>query len=201
MMPEKTEPALDRIEDKTRPPMPTLRYLTLPDLSAAIPQVDELIQQRHRPPEDAQDYMWRLRRSETPEDAITLAAFAFQPKYAIWWGHECLRAMPEVLSDLDRHLMQGVAKWLGNPSVEHRHAVMRDALWAERKVPAVHLALAVGWSGGGIAPNDPASAPLHRCPRAINTSVLSCLAEGNVSRRGIYYAHFMDVAQSLFNVY
>ena len=89
----------------------------------------------------------------------------------------------------------------GEPTADNRHAVMKEALWASERCPGVHLGLAVGWSGGSIAPNDPAPVPLHRCPRAINTAVLSCLASAAISRRTIYLTRFMDVAQSLFKVY
>ena len=187
--------------DITRPPSTSLRYQTLADLYAGIPQVAELTQQRPRPTEDTYDFMWRLRRSKTPEDAVTLTAFAFTPKMAIWWGHECLRTMPEVLTSTDHHFMEGVARWLGDPSRENRQNLMREALWSPDRVPGTHLALAVGWAGGPVAPNDLASPPLHRSPRSLNTAVLSCLALSATSRRQIYYAHFMDVAQSLFRVY
>ena len=188
-------------EEKTRPPAAVLRYETLPDLFAAIPQVSEMMHARPRPPEGVQDFLWRLRRSDTPEEGVTLTAFAFVPKLAIWWGHECLRTIPEVLTQTDRDLMDMIAKWLAEPTGENRHAIMKEALWADSRSPGVHLGLAVGWSGGSIAPNDPAPVPPHRCPRAINTAVLTCLASAAISRRTIYLTRFMDVAQSLFKVY
>lgn len=198
---ERTRRPGDTGVEKTRPPAVTLRYDTLADLFASIPQIAEITTDRPRANENAQDVLFRLRRSDTPEEAITFAAFAFVPKMAIWWGYECLRSIPEVLTPTDRSMMDGIANWIGQPTTAHRHAVMKDALWAPERVPAVHLGLAVGWSGGSIAPNDPAAVPLHRCPRAINTAVLSVLAQANISRRTIYLTRFMDVAQSLFKVY
>lgn len=188
-------------EEKTRPPAAVLRYETLADLYAAIPQLSEMTHVRPRPPEEAQDFLWRLRRSTTPEEGVTLTAFAFVPKLAIWWGHECLRTIPEVLTPTDRTMMEMIARWIGAPTSENRHIVMKEALWASERSPGVHLGLAVGWSGGSIAPNDPSPVPLHRCPKAINTAVLSCLATAAMSRRTIYMTRFMDVAQSLFKVY
>lgn len=188
-------------EEKTRPPVAVLRYQTLAELYEAIPQVKDMTHVRPRPPEEAQDFLFRLRRSDTPEEGVTLTAFAFVPKLSIWWGHECLRTIPEVLSPTDRTMMEMIARWIGEPTSENRHAVMKEALWAPERSPGVHLGLAVGWSGGSIAPNDPAPVPLHRSPRAINTAVLSCLASAAISRRTIYLTRFMDVAQSLFKVY
>lgn len=188
-------------DEKTRPPAAVLRYETLAQLYEAIPQIKDMTHARPRPPEEAQDFLFRLRRSDTPEEGVTLTAFAFVPKLSIWWGHECLRTIPEVLTPTDRQMMDLVGRWIGAPTTENRHAVMREALWAPEKCPGVHLGLAVGWSGGSIAPNDPAPVPPHRCPRAINTAVLSCLASAAMTRRTIYLTRFMDVAQSLFKVY
>lgn len=198
---EQTRRPEDIGAEKTRPPAVMLRYDSMADLFAAIPQLAEITTDRPRANETAQDVLFRLRRSDTPEEAITFAAFAFVPKMAIWWGYECLRSIPEVLTSSDREMMEGIATWIGQPTTAHRHAVMKEALWAAERAPAVHLGLAVGWSGGSIAPNDPAPVPLHRCPRAINTAVLSVLAQANISRRTIYLTRFMDVAQSLFKVY
>jgi len=103
-------------DDKTRPPSASLRYQELADLYAGIPQIADATQQRPRPTESTYDFMWRLRRSETPEDGITLTAFAFTPKIAIWWGHECLRTMPEALTAADHHFMQGVAPPVSLPT-------------------------------------------------------------------------------------
>jgi len=188
-------------EERTGPALSVLVDPTLAERYEAIPLINDVTHVRPRPPEDVQDFLFRLRRSDTPEEGATLTAFAFVPKMSIWWGHECLRTIPEVLTQTDREMMDLIARWIGEPSTENRHAVMREALWAPERSPGVHLALAVGWSGGSIAPNDPAPVPLHRCPRAINTAVLSCLASAAISRRTIYLTRFMDVAQSLFKVY
>lgn len=194
-------PPLDDEEEKTRPPAMATRYDTLADLYSAIPQLAEVTQQRPRPGEEAVDYLMRLRQSTTPEEAVTFTSFAIQPKLAIWWGHECLRMMPDALSALDRQMMELVAGWIGRPDTAMRHYVMKEALWAPAKSPAVHLALAVGWSGGSIAPNDPAPVPLGRGPRAINAAILSCLARADLTRRPILLARFIDMAESLFKVY
>lgn len=106
---------LDDDGEKTRPPAVATRYGTLADLYGAIPQLAEVTQQRPRLDEEALHYLMRLRQSTTPEEAITFTSFAIQPKLAIWWGHECLRMMPDALSDLDRQMMELVAGWIGRP--------------------------------------------------------------------------------------
>ncbi len=187
--------------EKTRPPMAAVRFQTIQDLYAAIPQLAELTQQRPRPGETSVGYLARLRSSTTPEEAVTVTSFAVLPKLAIWWGHECLRLMPDALSPLDKSMMERVAAWIARPETDVRQGLMREALWAPTRSPGVMLGLAVGWSGGPIAPNDPAPVPLHRAPRSINTAILSCLAKADMRRRPIYLARFIDMAESLFRLY
>lgn len=187
-------------EDTTRPPLAAIRFETLQELYAGIPQTAELI--RHRPmAEDTyQTFLNRLRGSTTPEEAVTFTAFAAQPQMAIWWAHECLRNMAEALTPLDHQMMALVANWIGRPDKDTRHAAMKEALWAPMRTPGVFLALATGWSGGSIAPNDPAPVPLHRTPRAINTAIMSCLAKAPLHQRPVLLARFIDMADSILRV-
>ena len=77
---------------------------------------------------------------------------------------------------------------------------MKEALWAPQRTPVVLLGLAVGWSGGQFAPNDPSQVPPYRTPRAVNSAVLSCLAKSSLNRRPIELARFLDLALSLYRV-
>jgi hypothetical protein len=191
-----TEPA----PEKTRPPVSALRYPTLADLYTAIPQIAEVAQMRPDAGEHAAAFLARLRQSHTPEEAVTFTAHAVQPKVAIWWAHECLRQIPDALSDLDRAMMDRAAVWIAEPTPANRFAAMREALFAPTRSPGVMLGLAVGWSGGPIAPNDPAPVPPHRTPRALNTAVLSILAKADLRHRHVYLARFIDMAQGLFRL-
>ena len=187
--------------DKTMPPQSHVRFDTPLDLYAAIPQIAEMTQSRPREGEDAVTYLLRLRASTTPEEGVTFAAFALTPASAVWWGHECLRAMPDLLSGEDAQVLDAVTRWVRDPSTYNRQAIMRDALWANSRTPSIMLALAVGWSGGPIAPNDPAPVPLYRAPRSINSAILSSLARASLQARSIYLARFIDMAEALVRVY
>lgn len=187
--------------DSTRPPLTALRHEMPFVLYREMPQLAQLTQHRPRETEDGIDYLMRLRASTTPEEAVTFTAFAALPKMAIWWGYECLRQSAEGFSAPDRVLMELVATWTSYPDNENRYRCMREALFAPVATPAVHLGLAVGWSGGQIAPNDPAQVPPHRTPRAINTAVLSALAKSGLMQRSVQLARFIDQAAVLFRVY
>jgi hypothetical protein len=194
-MNDKAEPPAR--DEHTRPPIGSLRYPDAPSLYAAIPQVAELTQHRPRPDETAIEYLLRLRASTTPEEAITFTAFATLPQLAIWWGYECLRLMPDYLEARDRPYMEAIAAWTKAPTTDLRHRLMREALFAHFRSPAVMLALAVGWSGGPVAPNDPAPVPVHRLPRSLNSAVLSCLARAEMTRRPVLLARFITMAEAL----
>lgn len=188
------------MSEKTRPPLSALRYMTLDHLYAAMPQITDVTQMRPQPGEAALAFLLRLRASGTPEEAVTLTVHAVQPKLAIWWAHECLRQVPDALSQLDREMMEAVAAWIAEPSQTLRHGLMQRALWAPTRSPGVMLGLSVGWSGGSIAPNDPAPVPIHRTPKALNTAVLSMLAKVDLRQRPLYLQRFIDMAEALFRM-
>ena len=187
--------------DKTKPPVSTLRFETPFELYRNLPQIAQLTQQRPTEHEDELEYLFRLRASTTPEEAVTFTAFAVLPKMAIWWGYECLRLAGDDLSTEERQLMELVANWTQYPDNENRYRAMQAGLYGRVRYPSLYLCLAVGWSGGPIAPNDPAGVPPHRAPRAINTAVLSCLARADLNGRSVRLARFIDQAASLFRVY
>lgn len=186
--------------DKTQPPLPALRFHTPEELYAEMPQVGQLTLHRPRQDESALEYLYRLRASTTPEEAVTYTAFAAMPKMGVWWGYECLRLSGDELSQDDRHLIELIANWTQYPGNENRYRAMRMALYAPVRTPAVYLGLAVGWSGGPIAPNDTAGVPAHRAPRALSTAVLSCLARADIKSRSVRLARFIDQAATLYQL-
>ena len=196
------QPRADQEEqDKTQPPLSALRFEIPSDLYHNMPQLGRLTQNRPRENEDGLSYLMRLRASTTPEDAVTFTAFAAKPKMAIWWGYECLRLASYELSHDDRRMMELVATWTTYPDDENRFRAAREALYAAVRSPAVFLGLAVTWSGGTIAPNDPAPVPDHRAPRAINSAVLSCLSGAPLTNRPVQLARFIDLAAPLFRAF
>lgn len=193
-------PSDDAAKTETQAPSATLRYATPSELYGHFPEVKTLTLHRPREGETVQAYMYRLRGSTTPEETITFTAFAAQPAMAIWWAYGCLRTMADSLSPEDRGLMELIATWSGNPDNTNRWRVMKSALYAPKLTPVGHLGLAVGWSGGSIAPNDPAPVPAWRTPKSINTAVLSSIAHVSLQERSRSMARFIDLAGKMFDV-
>lgn len=185
-------------DDKTRPPVGALHHAEAKGIFAAIPQVAELMQHVPREGEDALAFLQRLRSSTTPEEAVTFTAFAALAQMGIWWGYEALRSMPGGVEPRDHTLMGLIAQWIATPSTDLRHRIMAQSLYAPSRSPAVMLGLAVGWSGGSIAPNDPAPVPRHRGPRSLNSAVLSCLARMPLVDRSVHLARVIALAETLY---
>lgn len=194
-------PAPTPEDERTQPPVSALRRATPWLLFRDIPEICDLIMQRPSEDEDNLGFLMRLRASTTPEEAVTYTAFAIRPEQAAGWGYECLRAMADHLNPMERPMMEMIATWLAHPGTAMRHRVMREALYAASRSPSVLLGLAVGWSSGGPAPNDDLPAPLWRMPQALNSAILSCLSRATLSRRPVYLARFIDMAESLFREY
>lgn len=188
-------------EEKTRRPQRSLRPESPAELFTQAAHLSDLVKLRPLPDEDRLRFLARLRFSTTPEEAVTYTAFAALPPSSAGWGYECLRLMAEHLQPQERQMMQQIANWLATPTTRLRHEIMKEALWAPTRGPSVLLGLAVGWSTGTPAPNDPDPSPSHKTPVAVNSAVLSCLARVPLSQRSIFLARILDMAETLFGAY
>lgn len=187
--------------DATIPPKKMLRHEPPAELYRAIPEVAYFTRQTPDEGEESHRFFERLKASTTPEDAVTFTAFATEPGVAIRWGMDCIRvAVPEPAPD-EMQLLSWVATWLDHPNHDNRWRAMQVAMFAPRRSPAVYLGLAVGWSGGPLAPNDPVQVPAWRCPRAVNSAIMRSIGQVGLERRSACLARVLDLAAGLFRVY
>ncbi|MEM7631368.1 MAG: hypothetical protein AAF822_04795 [Pseudomonadota bacterium] len=191
----------DTEQDRTIPPLRAVRYDRPIDLYREIPEVGGFTKHRPDDQEDPLGFFERLRASTTPEDAITYTAFATEPQVAINWGVEAIRvSLPDLPPD-ELQLMSWISQWLDHPSAENRWRTMQVALFAPRRSATVYLGLAVGWSGGALAPNDPVAVPEWRSPKAVNAAILRGLGQVGLEHRSVCLARVLDLAAGLFRVY
>lgn len=188
-------------QDHTIPPQRALRFDSPSQLYEKIPEVGGFTKHRPTEEEDPLGFFERLRASTTPEDAITYTAFATEPQVAIGWGVEAIRiSLPDLPPD-ELQLMSWISQWLDHPSSETRWRTMQVALFAPRRSATVYLGLAVGWSGGALAPNDPVMVPEWRAPKAVNAAILRSLGHVGLEQRSVCLARVLDLAAGLFRVY
>lgn len=180
-------------------PAPGLRVQQASKLFAMMPDMGKFFSQK---PEDGQhclDFLRRLRLGPVPEEAISLMAFGLLPRPAVWWGHECLKAAPDLLSDQDKAMMELVVTWVAEQDEGSRYAVMDAGNAASDKGPGVWLALGAGWSGGSMSHQGlPAVQPLSSLTgQVLNVAINAALARVPQDKRRRMLDHYVGMAEVL----
>lgn len=190
----------DLNSEQTLPPARAIRFDRVSDLFGEMPEIANFIQSRPLEDEGYRGFLERLRASHTPEDAVTFTAFAIEIEAAIRWGLDSILDIRPELTPEDTQLVNWIAEWLDDPQTTTRWKTMQMALFAPRRTPAVDLGLAVGWSGGPLAPNDLVSVPPWRAPRAISAGVLRAIGLVHTDHRSASMDHVLNRAAGLFRI-
>ncbi|WP_299287452.1 hypothetical protein [uncultured Tateyamaria sp.] len=191
----------DLNSEQTLPPARAIRFDRVADLFGRVPQIEEFMHERPQGDEGYRGFLDRLRSSQTPEDAITFTAFAIEPKVAIQWGLDCVLAIQGDLTPEETMLVNWIAEWLEEPTTDARWKTLQMAMFAQRRTAVVHLGMAVGWSGGPLAPNDLVTVPPWRAPRAISAAVLRAIGQVQTEHRQATLDHVLDRAAGLFRIH
>lgn len=191
----------DLNSEQTLPPARAIRFDRVADLFSELPQIGDFMDQRPEEDEGYRGFLERLRASKTPEDAVTFTAYAIEPNAAIQWALDSVLAIQPELTPDDTLLVNWIAEWLEEPSTEARWKTLQMAMFATRRTPAVYLGLAVGWSGGPLAPNDLVTVPAWRAPRAIGSAVLRAIGQVHSDHREASMDHVLDRAAGLFRIH
>jgi hypothetical protein len=175
-----------------------LRFGTARDLFEAFPTASEDIaaQPADRP---SLDFMAELVGGPTPEDGITFCAYLLPKREAVWWAHECLVDVADLLSGEDHELLALAEGWVRYPDEEQRSAVLDAGMAGAAKTPGVWVALAAGWSGGSMLTPDmePVEPPPYLTAKAVNAGVLSALARVDRKARAATLKLFANMGMQL----
>jgi hypothetical protein len=175
-----------------------LRFSTARDLFEALPTASEDIaaQPTDRP---SLDFMAELVAGPTPEDGITFCAYLLPKREAVWWAHQCLDNVAELLSAEDHEMLALAESWVRYPDEDQRCAVLDAGMAGMAKTPGVWVALAAGWSGGSMLPTDaaPVEAPPYLTAKAVNAGVLSALARVDRKSRAATLRLFVNMGIQL----
>lgn len=178
---------------------PGLRFQRAEDVYTHLPDVGQDIATRPRAELHCLDFVRQLLVGMTPEEALTFTAFALQPRHAIWWGHELMNAMPDILTDQDREMMALAAAWVAEPDDDHRRAAAAAGAGAQARSPGVWLAMAAGWSSGSMSKPDLPAVPVPPglLPRALNACALTSLARVPIAGRKRMLDHYVAMGEAL----
>lgn len=171
------------------------RFGTARDLFRAYPSASADI--RALPSEEPPLIFCRtLASSRTPEEAISFCGYYLPERVCVWWGHECLRNLSNLLEEQDVYMLSLVYGWVNDPSTYRRHDMLERALKAASRTPGVWIALAGGWSTEGhhrhVLPD-----PRFLTSRAVNTGILAALARVALSDRGPVLTDLVDMGVQL----
>ncbi|SIO01117.1 DUF6931 family protein [Vannielia litorea] len=175
-----------------------LRFEVAQELYDAIPEIEEDVTARPNG-HTSVDFIGALAEGETPEEALTYCAYVLPRRFAVWWGHECLKKIEDTLDQTDRDMLELAAKWVGDPIEDSRYKALDAAMEAKIKSPGVWVALGAGWSSGSMAGPDvpPVPPPPFLTARAVNAGLLSALARFDIKTRGEHLQRFIRMAVML----
>lgn len=140
------------------------------------------------------EFCRRLMAGRIPEEAITFCAYLLPDRAAIWWGHECLGHLTELLEEQDLETLALVQDWVGEPNNASRRAAVAEAAMTRQHTPAGWIALAVQRHINGLADQTNGSRlrPLPAA-HAVNAGILAGLARVAVADRFSVLTAFVEM--------
>jgi len=175
-----------------------LRFNLAEDLFEAFPEIHEDMSAE---PSDkpSLEYLSELLVSATPENAITFCAYLLPRREAVWWGHQCLSQIPDMMAPVDNEHLILAENWVRQPEEPERVAALNSAMATDPKTPGVWIALAAGWSGGSMVEESmsPVPPPPFLTAKAINTGLLGVLAEIETGVRSQVLKNFVDMGAQI----
>lgn len=171
-----------------------VRYRTAQDLFAACATAAEDMTATPTP-QPSVDFCRSLLAGPVPEEAITFCAYLLTERVAIWWGHECLEQLGELLDGYDLELLALVRRRIGEPAAFASQVLTSRRLVRQRS-PAGWIALAAGLENGRSGDLDANPQPMP-VGRAVHIGVLAGLARVVTADRSTVLAAFVDMGLQL----
>jgi hypothetical protein len=164
--------------------MSRLRFMTANEVFETFP---DLVDDIRTPPslEPPPAFLRVLAAGDTPEDALTFAAYALARREAVWWGCQCVRSVADIVPGSEDTCLLSAEAWVRDPEDARRIEALRLGNESDRRGPTPWLALGAGWSGGNISLLGGAVVPSRpdMTPKAIKTAILVALARVGARER------------------
>ncbi|WFP79478.1 hypothetical protein [Mesorhizobium sp. WSM4906] len=167
-----------------------LRFRTARDLFSACPAV---AQDMKAPPTDQPsiEFCRTLLAGRVPEEAITFCAYLLPERAAVWWAHECLSNLAELLGDRDLELLAVVRDWVGEPGNPNHRTAVAQAVEVPPVTPVSWLALAAGWRDSGSVIDQAAGG--FPTAHAVSAGILAGLARVSLADRLAVLSAFVEM--------
>ena len=130
-----------------------------------------------------------LLAGRVPEEAITFCAYLLPERAAVWWAHECLGNLAELLDGRDLELLALIGDWVGEPgNPQHRTAMGEATETTPPATPAAWICLAAVLHDDGAA-----NGMTPPAARAVGAGILAGLARVSLADRFVVLAAFVDM--------
>ncbi|MER8406386.1 hypothetical protein NKH16_16830 [Mesorhizobium sp. M1307] len=142
-----------------------------------------------------------------PEEAITFCAYLLPDRAAVWWAHECLGHLSELLDKTDQELLALVRDWVSEPDSPRHLAAVSEAAATPPTTPGAWIALAAegrdngfGVAGSVVGAAAPTALPRHSAAHAVNAGVLAGLARVALADRFAVLSAFVEMGLQLAEI-
>ncbi|RUW34311.1 MULTISPECIES: hypothetical protein [unclassified Mesorhizobium] len=167
-----------------------LRFRTARDLFGACPAIAR--DMKATPTDQPSiEFCRALLAGRVPEEAITFCAYLLPERAGVWWAHECLSNLAELLGDNDLELLALVHDWVGEPGNPDHRAAVAQAVEVPPATPVSWIALAAGWRDGGQAIDQAAAG--FPAAHAVSAGILAGLARVSLADRFAVLSAFVEM--------
>jgi hypothetical protein len=121
------------------------------------------------------------------EPAISFCAYLLPRRVAVAWGCRSLRRMLPARKPEEERLLEFAEAWVAEPDEPRRRKALAAGSVGDTRSPATWVALAAGWSGGSIVPEEMGYIPAdpEKTAKAVRVALfiaLSGLENGDQQR-------------------
>ena len=138
--------------------MSQARFLTVRDLFDAYPSAAGDVGAA----EDnmrSLDFVRSLVGKQDWQPAISVCAYLLPRRVAVAWACRSIRRMVERLRPEEDRMIGFAEAWVEEPEEPRRRKALASGNVGDARSPATWVALAAGWSGGNIVPDEMGYAP------------------------------------------
>jgi hypothetical protein len=105
------------------------------------------------------EFVRRLIAAQRWEPAISFCAYLLPRRAAVAWASRSVRRMISSPRPDESRLLEFAEVWVDDPDEPRRRKALSAGTVGDTKSPATWVALAAGWSGGSIVPEEMGFAP------------------------------------------
>lgn len=180
--------------------MSAARFSTAREVFAAFPSTERDINALPSDEPPLAFLQW-LRRSATPEDAVSFLAYALGRREAVWWAAQSVRLLCRIAVGQEDAPLGAAEAWVRDPLDLRRREALRLGMTSNQRLATPWVALAAGWSGGNVGPSAQAvvQATPEMTPRAVRTAILVALATVSARDRSSRLQACIDIGVPLMS--